>query len=203
MDPSASASASTPRNDVPAVVVKSEDRSRPVFQQQPPTQAHRQVRYKDRFQTLRERYDQVTTMHEDYERLLSAAFEKERKLQLEIDSLLDVWVPDAKTQTESSAYDPSYRVPTSARYPYPAEYVQPSEYAQPPEYAYNHNHNILNPNQTNAHARVGHRYSNGNGTNNGHAEPVWHAPPEVRTYTRARDCPTRPHTVQPPADSYR
>ncbi|KAH7910068.1 hypothetical protein BJ138DRAFT_1114439 [Hygrophoropsis aurantiaca] len=54
------------------------------------TPSHRgPPRYKEKFQALRERYDQVTALHEEYQRDLKLANERMQKLQAENDLLLD------------------------------------------------------------------------------------------------------------------
>ncbi|KAI0777481.1 hypothetical protein BD413DRAFT_452712, partial [Trametes elegans] len=47
------------------------------------------TRYKEKFQSLREKYDSVTATHEEYERQLQRADEKLRRLQEECNLLLD------------------------------------------------------------------------------------------------------------------
>ncbi|KAH8989469.1 hypothetical protein EDB92DRAFT_1868452 [Lactarius akahatsu] len=85
MDPSIAARAPSTQ-DVP--MIKTEERPRPI-----PAQGHhppqRVQRYKDKFQTLRERYDTVTSMHTEYTRAVQRATEKELRLQAEINMLLD------------------------------------------------------------------------------------------------------------------
>ncbi|KAI9458370.1 hypothetical protein BJY52DRAFT_427903 [Lactarius psammicola] len=75
--------------DVP--MIKTEERPRPIPAQgqQPPHPPQRVQRYKDKFQTLRERYDTVTSMHSEYTRAVQRATEKEQRLQAEINMLLD------------------------------------------------------------------------------------------------------------------
>ncbi|OJA12812.1 hypothetical protein AZE42_09582 [Rhizopogon vesiculosus] len=53
------------------------------------TQGIHRGRYKEKFQTLRERYDQVVALHEEYEKDLELANARMRKLQAENDLLLD------------------------------------------------------------------------------------------------------------------
>lgn len=72
-------------------MIKTEERPRPIPAQgqqlsHPP---QRVQRYKDKFQTLRERYDTVTSMHTEYTRAVQRATEKELRLQAEINMLLD------------------------------------------------------------------------------------------------------------------
>ncbi|KAF9224128.1 hypothetical protein BS17DRAFT_780516 [Gyrodon lividus] len=47
------------------------------------------LRYKEKFQVLKERFDQVSTLHQEYERDLELANTRIRKLQAENDLLLD------------------------------------------------------------------------------------------------------------------
>ncbi|EJF61667.1 hypothetical protein DICSQDRAFT_37589, partial [Dichomitus squalens LYAD-421 SS1] len=47
------------------------------------------TRYKEKFQALREKYDQVTTAHTEYERALARADDKLKRLQEECNLLLD------------------------------------------------------------------------------------------------------------------
>jgi len=47
------------------------------------------LRYKEKFQTLREKFDQVNTQHDEYQRDLELANARIRKLQVENDLLLD------------------------------------------------------------------------------------------------------------------
>ncbi|KAM5544017.1 hypothetical protein V8D89_002634 [Ganoderma adspersum] len=55
-----------------------------------PSASHRGgTRYKEKFQALREKYDQVTAAHTDYERALARADDKLRRLQEECNLLLD------------------------------------------------------------------------------------------------------------------
>ncbi|KAF8888118.1 hypothetical protein BD779DRAFT_1525712 [Infundibulicybe gibba] len=51
--------------------------------------APRSTRYKDKFQALREKYDQVVSTREDYQKDLDAANARMKKLQAENDLLLD------------------------------------------------------------------------------------------------------------------
>ncbi|KAJ8587118.1 hypothetical protein M405DRAFT_822131 [Rhizopogon salebrosus TDB-379] len=53
------------------------------------TQGVHRGRYKEKFQNLRERYDQVVALHEEYEKDLDLANARMRKLQAENDLLLD------------------------------------------------------------------------------------------------------------------
>ncbi|TBU22790.1 hypothetical protein BD311DRAFT_792039 [Dichomitus squalens] len=55
-----------------------------------PSTSHRTgTRYKEKFQALREKYDQVTTAHTEYERALARADDKLKRLQEECNLLLD------------------------------------------------------------------------------------------------------------------
>ncbi|KAL6301731.1 hypothetical protein BKA93DRAFT_796378 [Sparassis latifolia] len=51
--------------------------------------AHRGARYKEKFQALREKFDQVTATHDQYQRELAIADEKVKRLQEECNLLLD------------------------------------------------------------------------------------------------------------------
>ncbi|KAI0692922.1 hypothetical protein C8T65DRAFT_524540, partial [Cerioporus squamosus] len=78
------------------------------------------TRYKEKFQGLREKYDQVTATHAEYERALARADEKLKRLQEECNLLLDavdIAVPAQPTLLHYLARDPippqyySYTVP--------------------------------------------------------------------------------------------
>ncbi|KAI0285648.1 hypothetical protein BC826DRAFT_1178992 [Russula brevipes] len=70
------------------VLIKTEERARPIPALQPP-QPQRVQRYKDKFQSLRERYENVTSTHTEFTRAVQRATEKELRLQAEINMLLD------------------------------------------------------------------------------------------------------------------
>ncbi|KAI6149656.1 hypothetical protein BKA82DRAFT_4131701 [Pisolithus tinctorius] len=56
----------------------------------PKPAAHRSgSRYKEKYQTLREKFDQVNALHEEYEKELELASARIKKLQAENDLLLD------------------------------------------------------------------------------------------------------------------
>ncbi|ETW78829.1 hypothetical protein HETIRDRAFT_453401 [Heterobasidion irregulare TC 32-1] len=173
MDPPI-APAPVARNDVPLMAVNHEDRPRqtPHGQQS----VHRQVRYKDRFQSLRERYDQVTAMHEDYERALNAAFEKERKLQFEIDSLLDVWVVNGNMPVDYSPYDPQYPRP-QPQPAYYAEHAPPAEHAHYHPNAQPHAHPLSRPRPPQHHHQPSHVHQ---------AQPQAHPHPHPSAYANPR-----------------
>ncbi|KAI0047141.1 hypothetical protein FA95DRAFT_1559391 [Auriscalpium vulgare] len=142
-----------------AVVVKTEERTKNIAL----AQAHRQPpRYKDKFQVLRERYDQVNVLHDDYERTLQVAAEKERKLQTEIDMLLDA-AAASEVRNELLPYwgpEPTYEQRPSAVYDPAQQQPQPHAYAHPhpPPHAAYANGN-------------GAAVANGNGY--AHADPGW------------------------------
>ncbi|KAH8995107.1 hypothetical protein EDB86DRAFT_2924097 [Lactarius hatsudake] len=94
--------------DVP--MIKTEERPRPIPApgQHPP---QRVQRYKDKFQTLRERYDTVTSMHTEYTRAVQRATEKELRLQAEINMLLDSALAASPPPPQLSSAAP----PTSAQ----------------------------------------------------------------------------------------
>ncbi|KAH9074959.1 hypothetical protein EDB83DRAFT_1883880 [Lactarius deliciosus] len=97
--------------DVP--MIKTEERPRPIPAQlsHPP---QRVQRYKDKFQTLRERYDTVTSMHTEYTRAVQRATEKELRLQAEINMLLDsaLAASPPPPQQLSAAAAPTSTTPT-------------------------------------------------------------------------------------------
>ncbi|KAI0748954.1 hypothetical protein C8Q74DRAFT_381994 [Fomes fomentarius] len=71
--------------------------------------AHRGTRYKEKFQALREKYDQVTATHVEYEHALARADEKLKRLQEECNLLLDavdIAVPAQPTLLHYLARDP-------------------------------------------------------------------------------------------------
>ncbi|KAI0249679.1 hypothetical protein BJV78DRAFT_1225308 [Lactifluus subvellereus] len=84
MDPSPIQAHPPPTQDVH---IKTEERARPIPPQPlVPLYPQRVQRYKDKFQTLRERYDTVTAAHTEYTRAMQRATEKEQRLQAEIKS---------------------------------------------------------------------------------------------------------------------
>ncbi|KAH9945747.1 hypothetical protein B0H21DRAFT_743852 [Amylocystis lapponica] len=91
--------------------------------------------YKEKFQTLREKYEQVTADHSKFERELAIADEKVKKLQEECNLLLDavdIAVPAQPTLLYYLSRDPippqyhSYTVP-----PQPAPGAPPPAPPQP------------------------------------------------------------------------
>ncbi|KAI0065518.1 hypothetical protein BV25DRAFT_1703866 [Artomyces pyxidatus] len=149
----ASSSAPSPaRQDVAAAPhastpVKTEDRNRPI-QPFPGQQAHRPGRYKDKFQVLRERYDQVNVMHVEYERVLQIASEKERKMQDEINMLLDAAMASEVAADVAPYMGTEYGPQQPYGYPDPA-----------PHGVYPNGNGVSHP--------------NGNGHGYAHGEPSW------------------------------
>ncbi|TFK69091.1 hypothetical protein BDN72DRAFT_857931 [Pluteus cervinus] len=78
--------------------------------------APRPPTYKEKFQKLRERYDQVTTAREDYKKQLDAANAKIKELDAENALLLDTIQADRHVKYSNPRYDASY-----ANHPPPLE----------------------------------------------------------------------------------
>jgi len=118
MDASSSSQTSRlepPRNDSGGMSSRSGDKdivmldARSVPSKPTPEQRQRATRYKEKFQALREKYDQVTTTHDQYKRELAIAEEKARRLQAECNLLLDavdIAVPAQPTLLHYLARDP-------------------------------------------------------------------------------------------------
>ncbi|KAI0954494.1 hypothetical protein AcW1_006371 [Taiwanofungus camphoratus] len=95
-----------------------------------PQSAHRGTRYKEKFQALREKYEQVTATREAYERELAIADEKVKRLQEECECVflpsnllldaVDIAVPAQPSLLHYLSRDPippqyhSYQVPFPA-----------------------------------------------------------------------------------------
>ncbi|EIW75132.1 hypothetical protein CONPUDRAFT_140126 [Coniophora puteana RWD-64-598 SS2] len=79
-------------------------------------------RYKEKFQQLRERYDQVNALHDEYERNLELAKTRMRKLQEENDLLLDaiaLTIPEVPPGVPHPEQDPAPYYPQPGYAPKP------------------------------------------------------------------------------------
>ncbi|KAH9055732.1 hypothetical protein EDB87DRAFT_1687822 [Lactarius vividus] len=166
--------------DVP--MIKTEERPRPIPAQgqqlsHPP---QRVQRYKDKFQTLRERYETVTSMHTEYTRAVQRATEKELRLQAEINMLLDSALaaspppqlqpaPSTSAQTNTPTPTHAQLSPTAATAQLVPAPVPPAPYAA----------------HTNGHSRS-------------HSRPYNNHPPPDREHHGGATDPTGPHPPPPP-----
>ncbi|KAI0315050.1 hypothetical protein OF83DRAFT_388941 [Amylostereum chailletii] len=175
------ASSSQPRpengQDAP-VVIKSEERTRAL----PPQSYSRNMRYKERFQNLRDQYEQVVARREESQRDWALAVAKERKMQAEIDLLLDALAPMFPDE-----HDPYYSTmpPTGYGYPthaYPAAPPPPNAYAEP------------YPPQPDPYAHPHHSHRS-------HAQPEPYPPPGHAHASFLPSYPS-PYTEHPPPAPY-
>ncbi|GJE93838.1 hypothetical protein PsYK624_100020 [Phanerochaete sordida] len=122
----------------------------------------RTTRYKEKFLTMKERYEVVTAAHEKYERELASANEKIKRLQDECNLLLDavdIAVPGQPSLLQYLAQDPvpphymtlsgpQYELPAVQPLPPPADVLPP----QPPSRTHSQNSgSVPQTNGTNGH----------------------------------------------------
>ncbi|EGN91748.1 hypothetical protein SERLA73DRAFT_192079 [Serpula lacrymans var. lacrymans S7.3] len=153
------------------------------------TPSHRGTRYKEKFQMLREKYDQVNALHQEYERDLGIANQKLRSIQAENDLLLDaIYITLSASQPSEEHVVPApvpahpYHPHTPPHHPsrhHPSHHQHPNHHNQHSHQRQHHHHRLPPPppssqpqqhqppvdSQQQNHALNG--TTNGNGTPNG------------------------------------
>jgi hypothetical protein len=92
------------------------------------------TRYKEKFQALREKYDQVNTKHDEYQQDLDAANKRIKRLQAENDLLLDAMNLAVPQPTQAQYIIPQQHEPHGATPPLHSNFRSNASPHVPPSY---------------------------------------------------------------------
>ncbi|KAF9233864.1 hypothetical protein BU15DRAFT_66234 [Melanogaster broomeanus] len=111
----------------------------------PPPPQRSGPRYKEKFQTLRERFDQVSALHEQYERDLQTANARMRKIQAENDITVPA-TPSLMHLIRPSPTGTSSSIPITSSYAHPPPQPQPASNHHRNGHEYDHAHGLPDAN---------------------------------------------------------